>query len=185
MLRFWANVVGNQLVWLCAVVGAGRGLRWPALLAATLYVITQLAWSPQPRVELKVMALAIGCGLLVDGIAAGSGRVLYAAGNTPTWLSPLWILALWASFAMTVTVSLALLQRHLRVAALVGLLLAPLAYLSAARGWGAVQFTAPVWQGVVLLGLGWSLALPLLAACAGRWQRGTASLPATLQGEAP
>ena len=51
MPRFLANVIGNQLVWLCAVVGAGHGLRWPALLAAAVYVTSQLALSRHPRVE--------------------------------------------------------------------------------------------------------------------------------------
>lgn len=173
MLRFWANVIGNQLVWLCAVIGAGHGLRWPALLAAAVYVGSQLAMSPQPGVELRLLGVALLCGLLVDGVAAGSGWVQYAAGNDPAWLAPVWILALWAAFAMTLTVSFAALQRHLRIAALVGLLLAPLAYLSAARGWASVSFSEPRWHGIVLLGVGWSMALPLLAACARHWQRTT------------
>ncbi|MCW6029608.1 DUF2878 domain-containing protein [Stenotrophomonas sp. SRS1] len=170
MPRFWANVIGNQLVWLCAVIGAGHGLRWPALVAAAVYVGSQLVWSAQPSVEVRLMLVALGCGLLVDGLAGASGWVLYAAGNDPTWIAPAWILALWAAFAMTLTVSFAVLQRHLVAAALVGLLLAPLAYLSAARGWSSVVFAAPQWHGVLLLGLGWAIALPVLAACARHWQ---------------
>lgn len=176
MLRFWANVVGNQLVWLCAVVGAGHGLRWPGVLAAAVYIGSQLRVSAQPRVEARLLLVAVGCGLLVDGVVGGSGRVLYAAGNATPWLAPLWILALWAAFAMTLTVSFAVLQRHLGLAVLTGLLLAPLAYLSAARGWSSVTFVEPWWQGVLLLGAGWAVALPLLAHCARRWQR----LPARL-----
>lgn len=183
-MRFWANVIGNQLVWLCAVIGAGHGLRWPALLAAAVYVGSQLALSPRPTVELRLLGVALLCGVLVDGTAAASGWVDYAAANDPAWLAPLWILALWAAFAMTLTVSFAVLQRHLRIAALVGLLLAPLAYLSAARGWSAVVFTAPRWHGVLLLGIGWSIALPLLAACARSWQRiPAAHAPPRAQGE--
>ncbi|MET0279791.1 MAG: DUF2878 domain-containing protein [Steroidobacteraceae bacterium] len=170
MPRFLANVIGNQLVWLCAVVGAGHGLRWPALLAAAVYVTSQLALSPHPRVELRLMGVALLCGLVVDGIAGASGRVVYAAGSGAPWLAPVWILALWAAFAMTLTVSFAALQRHLLGAALVGLLLAPLAYISAARGWSSVAFATPQWQGIALLGIGWALALPLLAVCARHWQ---------------
>jgi hypothetical protein len=184
VLRFWSNVIGNQLVWLCAVIGAGHGLWWPALLAAAVYVASQLAWSPRPSVEARLMGVAIGCGLVVDGLAGGAGRVVYAAAHPSTWLAPLWILALWAAFAMTLTVSFAVLQRHLRVAALVGLLLAPLAYLSAARGWSSVTFAAPTWQGVAMLGLGWAVALPLLAACAHHWQRPVDPINTLAAGEA-
>ncbi len=173
MVRLWANVIGNQLVWLCAVIGAGHGLRWPALLAAAVYVGSQLAVAPQPWVELKLLLLALGCGLLVDGLAGASGTVRYAAGSALPWLAPVWILALWAAFAMTLTVSFAVLQRRLWLAALVGLLLAPLAYLSAARGWSAVSFSVPHWHGLALLGAGWAIALPLLAGCARRWQGST------------
>ncbi len=169
-MHFWGNLIGNQLVWVCAVAGAGRGLYWPALLAAGAYVLSQLLQSPHPVVDLKLIALAIGCGLVVDGVAGASGRVVYAAGNAERALAPVWILALWASFAMTLTVSFAALQRRWRLAVLVGLLLAPLAYVSAARGFSSVSFATPAWQGIALLGIGWALALPLLATCARRWQ---------------
>jgi hypothetical protein len=183
VLRFWANVIGNQLVWLCAVIGAGYGLRWPALVAAAVYVGTQLALSAQPSVDLRLMLVAIACGLVVDGFAGASGWVIYAAGNDPTWVAPVWILALWAAFAMTLTVSFAVLQRHLVAAALVGLLLAPLAYLSAARGWSSVVFAPPQWHGVLLLGVGWAIALPVLAACARHWQRHAAPFSPLVPGE--
>ncbi len=183
MTRFWANVIGNQLVWLCAVIGAGHGLRWPALVAAAAYVGSQLALTAQPSVELRLMLVAIGCGLLVDGLAGASGWVTYAAANERAWIAPVWILALWAAFAMTLTVSFAVLQQHLIAAALVGLLLAPLAYLSAARGWSSVVFATPQWHGVLLLGLGWAVALPLLAACARHWQGRTAPLSTLTPGE--
>jgi len=135
MRRTWANLLGNQLVWLCAVAGAGRGWQWPALLAAALYVASQLLTSPVPRIDLRLLLLALACAWLVDGTAAASGTVRYAA-------APLG----WA----------------------------PLAYLSAARGFQAVQFSAPLWQGVLLLGVGWSTALPLLCALASRGNEKTA-----------
>lgn len=179
MRHFWINLIGNQLVWLCAVAGAGHGLRWPGVLAAGLYVLSQLCLSAQPRVELKLIAVALGCGLLVDGIAGGTGRVIYAAANPVTWLAPVWILALWAAFAMTLTVSFAALQRQWQLAALVGLLLAPLAYVSAARGFSSLAFALPSWQGIATLGVGWAFALPLLARCARHWQHGYHRLPQT------
>jgi hypothetical protein len=178
MRHFWANVIGNQLVWLCAVVGAGHGLRWPALLAAAVYVASQLAMSARPAVDLKVLAVALLCGLVVDGIAGGSQRVVYAAAWPSAWLAPAWILALWAAFAMTVTVSLKVLQQKRWLAALLGLL-APLAYLSASRGWSSVLFAAPSWQGVIILALGWAVALPLLAASARHWQHDAAAVANT------
>ncbi|MDZ5830812.1 DUF2878 domain-containing protein [Stenotrophomonas maltophilia] len=167
MRRFWANLLGNQLVWLCAVAGAGRGWQWPALLAATIYIGSQLLTSPQPRVDLRLLMLALVCAWLVDATAAASGTVRYAAAPLG-WAPPPWIMALWAAFAMTLTASMRFLQRHPALPALFGLLLAPLAYLSAARGFDAVQFADPTWSGMLVLGMGWSIALSLLCDTARR-----------------
>jgi hypothetical protein len=87
------------------------------------------------------MLLALACAWLVDASAAASGTVRYAA--APLGWAPPWIMALWAAFAMTLTTSMRFLQRHPALPALFGLLLAPLAYLSAARGFDAVRFTIP------------------------------------------
>lgn len=167
MRRFWANLLGNQLVWLFAVAGAGRGLQWPALLAASLYIGSQLLTSPHPRLDLRLMLLALACAWLVDASTAASGTVRYAAAPLG-WAPPPWIMALWAAFAMTLTASMRFLQRHPALPPLFGLLLAPLAYLSAARGFDAVRFADPAWPGLLVLGAGWSIALSLLCHTASR-----------------
>ncbi|MDG2524183.1 DUF2878 domain-containing protein [Stenotrophomonas sp. HITSZ_GD] len=182
MRRFWPNLLGNQLVWLCSVAGAARGWQWPALVAATLYVASQLMTSAQPKLDLRLMWLALACAWLVDASAAASGTVRYAAAPLG-WAPPPWILALWAAFAMTLTTSMAFLQRHLAWPPLFGLLLAPLAYLSAARGFGAVHFTAPAWQGLLVLGAGWGVALSLLCRVARRGSR--PAPPSSLAGAPP
>jgi len=68
---------------------------------------------------------------------------------------------------------------------LVGLLLGaiggPLAYLGAARGWGAIAFAEPRWMAIVALVAGWAIAIPLLTMLASRWSSGataSAILPA-------
>ncbi|HIE1097636.1 MULTISPECIES: DUF2878 domain-containing protein [Stenotrophomonas] len=180
--RFWVNLLGNQLVWLCAVAGASRGRQWPALLAASLYIGSQLLTSPHPRLDLRLLTLALGCAWLVDASAAASGTVHYDAALLG-WAPPPWIMALWAAFAMTLTTSMRFLQRHAALPLLFGLLLAPLAYLSAARGFGAVQFAAPAWKGLLLLGIGWSIALSLLCWAARRGVRSTT--PPPLAGASP
>lgn len=165
--HFWTNLLGNQLVWVCAVSGAGHGTQWPALLSATVYVVSQLLSSRVPRKDAFLIILALACAFGVDGSASASGAVRYAAAPWE-WLPPPWILALWASFATTLTVSMAFLQRNRWLPIAFGGLLAPVAYVSASRGFAAVEFSAPSWIGVLILGTTWAAALSLLCHVARR-----------------
>lgn len=165
--RFWGNLLGNQVAWLSAVWGAGHGWQWPALLTAALYLASQLLTSPRLGTDLRLVLMALACAIGVDGLAAVSGTLQYAASPWGAWPPP-WILALWASFAMTLTTSLVFLQRHRALQVGFGLLLAPLAYVSAERGFSAVHFAEPIWHGIALLGVMWAVALLLLCRVAAR-----------------
>jgi hypothetical protein len=123
------------------------------------------------------MALALFCGLLLDGALARSGLLRYAAGApaVPAGGAPLWILALWLSFALTFNHSLAWLRGRLTVAVFLGALGGPLAYASAARLAGVVEFSAPRGLSVGVLAAGWAVALLLLVRSAGAWAAERAS----------
>lgn len=163
-MRFWGNLAGYQLVWLVTVVGAGRGLWWPAMVAAAVFVLWQLCLSRQRWLELRLVGAALLAGLAIDGGLAASGVLRYEATAIalPAGGAPLWILALWSAFALTLTQSLRWLQHRPWLAAAFGGIGGPLAYLGAARGFGAVAFVAPGWIAMVALAIGWALALPLL-----------------------
>lgn len=170
-MRFWGNLLGYQAVWFCAVIAAAHGLLWPGLLSMALFAFWQLYLSHHPGIELRLMAVALVCGLLIDGGLAWFGLANYALPElaAPPGGAPLWILALWLSFALTLTQSLRYLQKYLWLAALFGAIGGPLAYLGAARVWAVVQFPVPQWHALLGLALGWGLAMPLLAGLARRW----------------
>lgn len=165
--RFWGNLVGYQAVWFCMVLGAGRGLWWPGTLAAALFVGWQMLLSDARSRDARLLVVAIACGAVIETALAATGWMRYGAPWPSAAFAPVWILALWCAFAMTVGVSLALLQKSLVVAALFGAIGGPLAYLGAERAFAAVQFAAPT-QALLALGLGWAIAMPLLAAIARR-----------------
>ena len=174
--RLLINVAGNQAVWFIAVVAASYGRAWPGVLAAAVFVGGHVLAATRPRVELKLVAAALACGLVVDGIAASQGWLRYAAPlSVGRALSPAWILALWASFAVTLNVAMRSVQRRLWLGALVGGIGAPLAYLAAERGWGAVHFADPAWKGVAWLALAWAMALPGLLWAANTWSAADAA----------
>jgi hypothetical protein len=167
----WANFAGYQLVWFAAVCGASRGLTWPALLVMALFAAWQLSVSPSRTADLRLVAAALLMGAVLDGAFSASGVLHYAARSAalPPGGSPLWILALWAAFALTFNHSLSWLTGRPLLGLVVGAAGGPLAYLGAAR-LGAVSFAAPAWHGLLGLADGWAVACALLGSLARAWQ---------------
>ena len=170
-MRFWGNLIGYQAVWFCAVIGAGRGLAWTGVLAAAAFIAWQLWLSQNRAVEIRLLALALVLGSLVDGMPAAHGWAQYAAPWPSVAFVPVWILALWAAFSQTITQSLALLMRHVGLAIAFGAVGGPLAYLGASRGFDAVTLVQPDSRALVWLAVGWGFAMPTLAIAARRWSR--------------
>ncbi|MFC3714563.1 DUF2878 domain-containing protein [Luteimonas soli] len=167
-MRFWANLVGYQLVWFAVVIAAAQQRPWLAVAAALAFTGAQWRASRERASDARLVVCAVALGIVFDGALAGSGWLRYASA-LPAVLAPVWILALWAAFAMTLNHSLALLQRRTWLATALGAIGGPLAYLGAARGFDAVEFVAPGWRAVAALALGWGIAMPLLAWLAQRW----------------
>ena len=174
-MTFWGNLIGYQIVWFCAVIGAGRGLWWPGLIAAAIFMPLHFALARQDRTgrttDFKLLMAAILIGASLDGTVAASELARYAASGMtlPTGGAPLWILAMWASFALTLRHSMTFLLRRPVVALLFGAIGGPLAYLGASRGWQAIVFAEPRWMALSTLAVGWALAMTLLTTLARRW----------------
>ncbi|GMV29740.1 MAG: hypothetical protein AMXMBFR59_18650 [Rhodanobacteraceae bacterium] len=162
-MRTGLNLVGYQLVWFAAVLGAARGHAEWGLLAGLMFIVAHLMTSAVRRADAALAVSAVALGFVLDGCLSWLGLVEYRAATSP-W-PPLWLLAIWASFGLTLNHSFALSQRHLGLTAAVGAIGGPLAYLAAER-LGAVQLALPAWHGVLALALAWGLVLPLLAGLA-------------------
>ena len=162
-MKFWFSLVGYQLVWMTAVIGASRGAAWPGIAGMLVYAACQLGAARRYKTDLSLMVTAIMVGLLFDSGLIHAGLAGYAVPWPSAGMAPAWILALWAAFSLTFTQSLAYLQTRLWLAALLGAAGGPLAYLGAARGWHVVTFASPSWRALLFLGIGWGLATPALA----------------------
>jgi len=184
-MKFWACLIGYQMVWFCAVIGAEHGLPWPGLMSMLIYASIQLGLTRNFKTHFSLMAAAIVMGCLVDGGLAYSGLAHYRAPWPSASFAPLWIVSLWATFSLTFTISLAYLQKRLWVAVLFGAIGGPVAYMSASRGFHVVTFSNPSWHGLFWLGAGWAIATPILAWIAGRTSLAEAATSvAHLQGHA-
>jgi hypothetical protein len=154
-------------------------------------MLSHLALARQSRaeraVDVRLLAIALLIGTLLDGTIAASGFARYAADDL-TLLpdgAPLWILAMWGSFALTLRHSMTFLLGRPMIGLLLGAVGGPLAYLGAGRGWQAIAFAEPRWASITTLAIGWGIAIPLLTTLAVRWSR-TAPAPAvTASGNTP
>lgn len=167
-MKLWINAICYQATWLIAIAGAARGWWWAGPAALALFAAWQLAVSAQRRADIQLLLAAAGIGFVIDSAFAQTGLLGYAASVPWPQLAPIWIVALWMSFALTLNHSLAYLKTHLLLAAALGGIGAPLAYWAAGHAWGALTFPATPWTTLALLALVWALLTPILGRLAQR-----------------
>lgn len=170
-MKVWANAIGYQLVWFAAVWGAATGYWWLAPLALVPFAAWYLS-RPGGQADARLMLVAMLIGIALDSSLAASDLVAYASAVPSTHAAPVWIVAIWAAFALTLRHSFRFLHGRRGLAAALGAIGAPLAYLGAARGWHAVAFPRGTVPAMIALGASWVVALPALVTLAQRVERG-------------
>ena len=153
------NFVAYQLAWFAVVIGAAHGYAWAGALAAMAVAAVHLALR-RDLLELKLIGLAAGIGLLVDSTLAMTGQVKFASAWPPD-LAPYWMLSLWVAFATTLNHSLRWLMRRPLAAAVAGALGGPLAYLAGAK-LGALTLVTPAIT-LTIISLLWTVAMVALS----------------------
>lgn len=160
-MAFWANLLGYQAVWMAAVWSAGQGRAWIGMVACVAFIAWQWVASSVRADDGRVLLAALACGWLIESVARMGGLLVHASPQ-PALPAPAWIVLLWGAFAMTLNHSMAWFGTRRWVAAAFAAVGGPLAYLGAARGFGAVAFPQHAWPALAYLGLAWAIALPLL-----------------------
>ena len=180
-MHYWINFIAFQLVWFAAVGGAAQGWPWAGPLAFAVFAVLHAATAPNVRGERSLVLAAIAIGLGVDTLMAATGLARYAAPFPSVHAAPVWIIALWAAFALTLNHSLAWMSRRPWWAAVLGAVLGPVSYIGAGRVFAAVTFADPPWLAWVVLGACWFVALLALCHLAVRWRkRGPSPAPLPL-----
>lgn len=169
-MAFWGNLLGYQATWFAVAWSAGRGQAWIGILACACFVAWQLAASSRRGADIRVLFAALACGALVDGAIASLGLLTYAS-PAPGLPAPAWIVALWGAFALTLNHSMAWFAHRPSTTALFAAIGGPMAYLGAARGFGALVFPDPAWPALIALSVAWAIALPMLLRIAAGPQR--------------
>ena len=162
-----ANVVGFQAVWFASVIGAANGLPWAGPLAVAVYSALHLSLTPDRASDLRMLGIALAMGAVADSALAATGVLQFASPWPWTFAAPVWILAMWAGFALTLNHSMAFLRGRWLTAFLFGAVGGPLAYWGASRGFDAVAFGQGLPVAMAALAVTWGIAMPALYALHG------------------
>jgi hypothetical protein len=93
--------IAYEIVWFSAVIGAGHGRVWPGVGAAVAFSAWRLTVSTHRRADARLFAVSLLIGCVLEGCWVHSGLIRYAAA-WPLAATPAWLLALWASFGLTI-----------------------------------------------------------------------------------
>lgn len=160
MLMF-KSVLGLQVGWFAAVLGAAHGLPWlgPVVVGILLLLKIHGPWSMISPWRKPLLAILIGT--LVDSTFIYLGTVKYREPLLFGYFCPMWIIALWVNFAVAFDGCLAWLKHRYLWAGIFGSAGGPLAY------WGAANLGAitlePTFRALVSLALAWMFATILFA----------------------
>ena len=164
------NVVLMQACWFACVLGAARGWTGAGPAAVAVMVPAHLAFlSRDPRREGALIAGVTVFGFLLETVLSAAGAHRPAPDVFSPPLAPLWMAALWANFAILLDHSLSWLRGRPALAAVLGALGGPAAYLAGVR-LGALAVSGN--YGTILIGIAWALAMPFLTAVTGRVMKG-------------
>ncbi len=155
------NFVFFQITWLASVIGAAKGFPWigPAFLAC--FMAWQLSLSHRPGRELLLVVSVATGGMLVDSAYVAGGILTYASAEPALLYAPVWILGMWANFALTLNHSLSWLRDRYLAGAVLGAIGAPLAYWGGAR-LGGMEFSGSITLALSVIGIAWALATPAM-----------------------
>ena len=159
------NVALYEAGWVAAITLAARGnFAWAAMVPLALTAV-HLALVRDPARELAVVAVAGLLGCAVDtALIALAAFAPHGSGVLPA-LPPLWLVALWVQLATLLRFALRWLAGKYLLAALLGAVGGPLAFLVGVRMGAATLPLGPV-HAITLLAPAWALVIPLLVALA-------------------
>lgn len=166
--RTVANLLLTQAVWFACVLGGDAGS-----VAAVLHLLAYRRWiGDDSDWPLLCTVAAIGYG--VDSALAALGFMHYAP-HTLTGLlpAPLWLAALWLSFATLFRHGLHWLQHRPWLAAALGAVAGPMTYYAGSE-LGAATAGTSITVFLVLHALLWAIMTPLFACLARRIADGQA-----------
>lgn len=159
-MRKLVNFVLFQLGWFACILGAAHGYVSWAVLFCLAVAAFHLWQSSEPMQEGMLLLKILALGIFADTLLLQTGSLVFESKGLVPSLSPIWMWSLWVILGCTLNESMSWLRGRYVLAAVLGAITGPLSYLA------GVKLGAATWgnetQAIVLLGLIWATAMPLL-----------------------
>ena len=161
-MKLIANIGLFKIGWLACVYGAASGLAVEGCLLALLIVAFSVRRASNVQSELLTVILIALVGLLWETLVASQQLMIYAGQSDPQpsgiVLAPYWLVVMWALFATTINQSMGWLKERLIVAAGLGAIFGPLAFVAGEKLGAVVFLNEPA--AMTMLAIGWAILMP-------------------------
>ena len=127
------NFILFQLLWVTSVLGAANAVLWPSTIVIFLILFVFLITKFTHKENLKFVIYSLFFGFIIDSLLASTGLIEYKYNFGITYLAPIWILYLWAGFALTFNHSMAWMFKNKTMATIFIGIGSPLSYFSAEK----------------------------------------------------
>jgi hypothetical protein len=161
IVRSLANFLGFQSVWFLSLFGAGTHKSWLGALALAAFTAWHFRAALNPRADFVLVLIACVVGFVVDTIFIQAQLLAYAEPLPFAAVAPYWIIGMWINFALTLNGSMRWLQGRYGLAAVLGAIGGPLAYVAGIK-LGAAELLASEAVVFGVLAMVWAIAVPLL-----------------------
>jgi hypothetical protein len=156
------NFLFFQVGWFSCVLGAAHGyLLAGPIVVCILFAAHLLINKPLMLQEIIIGSCAMLCGIFFDTLCIALGVYVPVRYLIPDPYIPLWFLALWLNFGITINFSLKVFSKSLALAAVLGGVGGPLAYYAGEK-FGAISFGVLEIHPLIVIGVGWAITLPVL-----------------------
>jgi hypothetical protein len=170
LLRGFANFIGFQSVWFLSLFGAGSQRSWLGALALIVFTAWHFWSAGNPRAEIVLVAIACVVGFVVDTTFIQAHLLAYSEPLPFAAVAPYWIIGMWINFALTLNGSMRWLHRRYLLAAVLGAIGGPMAYVAGVKmGAAELMAGAPLVYGS--LAVVWAVAVPVLVLATERVNR--------------
>lgn len=161
MLSKVSNFIAFQLAWFACILGAGNGYPWLGVIAVTVSVLIHITLIQRRTSFAALLFSAFLIGFLFDSVMMLLGVLRFPDHAMLITPVPLWMLMMWVNLAVTIPFSLSWMKKRYAMAAAFGLIGGPGAYYTGMK-LGAVQLGSDMLRSLLLVGLEWAIAMPLL-----------------------